>query len=81
MAALAGTQQDQAAVKLQVRRPEDINHKDVSLSMACVSGDLPLVAMLVAEGAEQGLDMLAGDSVSVGVRKSLILGTYDIRRS
>lgn len=45
------------------KRPEDITHKGVDLSMACVGGDLPLVAMLLAEGAEQGVDMLAGDAV------------------
>lgn len=68
--ALAGTQQDQRVLDLHTRSPEDITHRDVSLSMACVSGDLPLVAMLLAEGTEQGLDMFAGDSVSTCCRRS-----------
>lgn len=70
MTALAGTQQDQRVLDLHIRSPEDITHRDVGLSMACVSGDLPLVAMLLAEGTEQGLDMLAGDSVSTCWRRS-----------
>lgn len=43
--------------------PEDITHRGVGLPAACVSGDLPLVALLLAEGAESGIDMLAPDSV------------------
>lgn len=45
--------------------PEDITHRGVGLPTACVSGDLPLVALLLAEGAESGIDMLAPDSVGV----------------
>eukprot|EP00752_Nemacystus_decipiens_P014307 g12727.t1 len=42
--------------------PEDITHRGVGVPTACVSGDLPLVALLLSEGAESGIDMLAPDS-------------------
>lgn len=45
-------------------RPEDISHRGVGLPAACVNGDLPLVAMLLAEGAENGINMLGADAVS-----------------
>ncbi|CAM9264472.1 unnamed protein product, partial [Ectocarpus sp. 6 AP-2014] len=43
-------------------RPEDISHRGVGLPAACVKGDLPLVAMLLAEGAENGINMLSADA-------------------
>ncbi|CAN0473079.1 unnamed protein product, partial [Ectocarpus sp. 12 AP-2014] len=43
-------------------RPEDISHRGVGLPAACVNGDLPLVAMLLAEGAENGINMLSADA-------------------
>lgn len=43
--------------------PEDITHRGVGLPAACVSGDLPLAALLLAEGADSGIDMLSPDSV------------------
>jgi len=46
-----------------MRVEEDIVHRGMGLPAACVSGDLPLVAMLLAEGAESGIDMLAADAV------------------
>lgn len=52
------------ASRLGAGRPEDISYRGVNLILACVKGDLPLVAMLLAEGTQQGLDMLAPDKVS-----------------
>lgn len=49
--------------------PEDITHRGVGLPTACVSGDLPLVALLLAEGSEAGIDMLAPDSVGAKCKK------------
>lgn len=46
-------------------RPEDFTYRGVDLLTACVSGDLPLVAMLLGEGIESGVDMLAADAVRV----------------
>ena len=46
-------------------RPEDFSYRGVDLLTACVSGDLPLVAMLLGEGVECGVDMLAADAVRV----------------
>lgn len=46
-------------------RPEDFSYRGVDLLTACVSGDLPLVAMLLGEGMECGVDMLAADAVRV----------------
>ncbi|CAN0203640.1 unnamed protein product, partial [Ectocarpus fasciculatus] len=43
-------------------RPEDISHRGVGLPAACANGDLPLVAMLLAEGAENGINMLSADA-------------------
>lgn len=54
-------------------RPEDVAHRGVGLPTACASGDLPLVAMLLAEGAESGIDMLAADAVRVLVRQEFAL--------
>lgn len=55
----------------QVRgRPEDVNYRGATLPVACVKGDLPLVAMLLAEGAELGLDMLAADNVREGSKST-----------
>lgn len=45
-------------------RPEDITHRGVGLPAACAGGDIPLAAMLLAEGADSGIDMLAADAVS-----------------
>lgn len=42
-------------------RAEDITHRGVGLAAACVTGDLPLAAMLLAEGSDSGIDMLAAD--------------------
>lgn len=47
------------------RRPEEFSYRGVDLLTACVSGDLPLVAMLLGEGAASGVDMLAADAVRV----------------
>lgn len=52
------------ASRIEAGRQEDISYRGVNLVLACVKGDLPLVAMLLAEGTEQGLDMLAADNVS-----------------
>lgn len=46
-------------------RPEDFSYRGVDLLTACVSGDLPLVSMLLGEGAQSGVDMLAADAVRV----------------
>lgn len=54
--------------------PEDITHRGVRLPTACVSGDLPLVALLLAEGAEAGIDMLAPDSVGGNKRGGVYRG-------
>lgn len=51
------------AGKKNAKCPEEVTYRGVSLSIACAKGDLPLVAMLMAEGAEQGLDMLEADKV------------------
>lgn len=50
--------------RLKRGKPENIAYRGVSLSVACATGDLPLIAMLLAEGADQGVDMLVGDEVS-----------------
>lgn len=46
------------------RRPEDVSYRGTNLALACTSGDLPLVAMLLAEGSDLGLNMYAADAVS-----------------
>lgn len=46
-------------------RPEDFSYRGVDLLTACVSGDLPLVSMLLGEGTQSGVDMLAADAVRV----------------
>lgn len=51
------------AGKKNAKCPEEVTYRGVNLSIACAKGDLPLVAMLMAEGAEQGLDMLEADKV------------------
>lgn len=45
------------------RRPEDVSYRGTNLPLACTSGDLPLVAMLLAEGSDLGLNMYAADAV------------------
>lgn len=50
--------------RLKSGAPEDIAYRGINLSVACATGDLPLIAMLLAEGADQGIDMFAGDEVS-----------------
>lgn len=61
-------------------RPEDIVHRGVGLPTACVSGDLPLVAMLLAEGAESGIDMLAADAVRVASRAGWFLISRSLKK-
>ncbi|CAM9308665.1 unnamed protein product, partial [Scytosiphon promiscuus] len=43
-------------------RPEEITHGGVGLPAACAGGDIPLAAMLLAEGADAGIDMLGADA-------------------
>lgn len=50
------------------RRPEDVSYRGTNLPLACTSGDLPLVAMLLAEGSDLGLNMYAADAVSSAYR-------------
>lgn len=57
--------------------PEDITHRGVGLPAACVSGDLPLAALLLAEGTESGIDMLAPDLVGGGNAACELLGAGD----
>lgn len=49
--------------RMNTKRPEEVTYRGVNLPIACAKGDLPLVAMLIAEGSEQGLDMLEADKV------------------
>lgn len=53
----------QTRITCSKNRPGDITHRGVDLPTACVTGDLPLVAMLLAEGADNGVNMLSADQV------------------